>query len=138
MPTTHTSTTLMRSLLLAILVVPLVAVMWLSGASTDPAKPSGRLAELYETEMLSAFNELGATVGPEACFMSGNISLGVTCRVHGISSRQVADHFRTRGWRTSPEFTDNRPVLRRESDRLSVEHLSSSGELSVSILRVKG
>ena len=130
------SASLLRNLLLALLVVPLGAVLRLSGGSTDPARPAGRLAEAYETEILAVVTELLGKAEPSACSMSGNINLGVTCRFKGAVPQGLATGFQSRGWKVSSQPVESSLVLQRGRERLSVQQLGQSGEFSVGILRL--
>lgn len=130
------SPSLLRNLLAALLVLLLGAVLWLSGASTEPAKPSGRLAEAYQAEILSVLNELRRNAEPSACSMAGNSNLGVTCRFKGAVPQGLAAEFQARGWQVTLQPAESPLLLKRGSERLSVQQLGQSGEFSVGILRL--
>jgi hypothetical protein len=131
--TSRISTNAWRNIFILFLVVPLVAVLWFSGASTEPVPPAGALAESYEAEVLAGIRSAGGQ--PGQCSMSGNVNLGVTCKAKITSLAALVASFQARGW-NAVQSQHEGIVLTRQQERMSIE-VWSQDEVAISVLRLR-
>ena len=125
---------LQRLLLLALLVLPLVGVIWFFGPVPGPSKPSGRLGEAFEAELLAGLSAVGVTGSTVCSMVSKSSVVAVTCRTPQSSVSTIADQFVSRGWIREGTSTMQTVILKRPPDTLTIE-TPNNGETSVGIMR---
>lgn len=128
----HTSAK--RFLLLAFLVLPLVGTLWFFDATSGPSKPSGRLGEAFEAELLAGLTAVGAANGANCSMVSKSSVIAVSCRTPHSSITAIADHFVSRGWTRERPSNVHAVSLKRLPDTLTVEAPDES-ETVVGIMR---
>lgn len=126
-----------RNAILAVLVVPIIGVVWWSGGGEAPAVPSGRLPEQFQKQILGAFADLNRVADPTKCSMSGNLGTrSVSCETSALATADLVRYFTERGWSVGASSVRDEVVLVRGEDRMGI-FVFHDGRVSVSIRRLR-
>jgi hypothetical protein len=127
-----------QAVLLALLIVPLVGVLWVNGASVGEAEPTDALAKSFQVEIQNALvAAYGSSDATTTCSMHGNVNFGVTCRAPLRGADAIVAQFLASGWSYAEDSTPSTPTLRRSNRRIYISELQGTGELSISMRLVK-
>jgi hypothetical protein len=136
-PSRQPTTDVARNLFVGVVIALFVGFFWVFDDPSGPVRPSGPLALRFQSEIIAAAVAVGGVVDEGSCTMAGNLNLGVTCRIGGVTPEVLAAHLQSQGWRRSNESTPRGFILRRDDQHLSLGFVGHPPELSISILRVR-
>lgn len=101
----------------------------MAGCSPDvPVRPAGVAALRLQAMIEQTVASVGGRVSSAGCTMMGNVNLGVTCKVDGLSRAALREALLKEGWQPTPgpplASEDKHSAFVREGDHLSFDSSS--------------
>ena len=106
----------------------------------SPIRPQGALAQVMESELRTLSAQLGTEVAGDGCTMSGNLNLGVNCRVVPYSLDAAKAKLHGTGWKQTaitPLASETEHAAFVKADRYLSLDASSSQNLWVLSMRYR-